>query len=85
MSFEAIFKGNPSLKNRFPFRPGTTSSVIPADLEVKVTFLPDGLLAALVNRPGRRPEKSCVLTAEIFDEEALNQSLHVLRRVWQWK
>lgn len=45
--------------------------------------LPDGLLAALINRLGGRPEKLRVLTLEIFDEEVLNESMDVLRRVWQ--
>jgi sugar phosphate isomerase/epimerase len=35
------FKENPSLKNRFPFRLGTTSYVIPADLRANVAFLAD--------------------------------------------
>jgi len=35
------FKGSPSLKNRFPFRLGTTSYVIPADLKANVAFLAD--------------------------------------------
>jgi sugar phosphate isomerase/epimerase len=48
-----------------------------------LAFLPDGLLTALVNRLGSGPEKPRVLTVEIFDEEALNQSLNVLRRVLQ--
>jgi sugar phosphate isomerase/epimerase len=43
--------------------------------------LPDGLLAVLVNRLGDRPEKTRVLTMEIFDEGALNESMNVLRRV----
>jgi sugar phosphate isomerase/epimerase len=48
-----------------------------------LAFLPDGLLTALVNRLGSEPEKPRVLTLEVFDEEALNQSLNVLRRVLQ--
>jgi sugar phosphate isomerase/epimerase len=48
-----------------------------------LAYLPDGLLTALVNRLGSGPEKPRVLTVEIFDEEALNQSLNVLRRVLQ--
>lgn len=43
--------------------------------------LPDGLLAALVNRLGSGPEKPRVLTMEIFDEAALSESMDVLRRV----
>lgn len=35
------FKGNPSLKNRFPFRLGTTSYILPADLLMNVEFLAD--------------------------------------------
>ena len=35
------FKGNQSLKNRFPFRLGTTSYVIPAGLVQNVIFLAD--------------------------------------------
>ncbi|MCX5856421.1 MAG: cobamide remodeling phosphodiesterase CbiR [Deltaproteobacteria bacterium] len=41
MSFEVTFKGDASLKNRFPFRLGTTSYVIPADLRANVAFLAD--------------------------------------------
>jgi sugar phosphate isomerase/epimerase len=48
-----------------------------------LAFLPDGLLTALVDRLGSGPEMPRVLTVEIFDEEALNQSLNVLRRVLQ--
>jgi len=48
-----------------------------------LAFLPDGLLTALVNRLGSEPEKPRVLTLEVFDEEALNQSLNVMRRVLQ--
>jgi len=48
-----------------------------------LAFLPDGLLTALVNRLGEGPEKTRVLTMEIFDEGALNESLNVLRRVLQ--
>jgi sugar phosphate isomerase/epimerase len=48
-----------------------------------LAFLPDGLLTALVDRLGGGPEKPRVLTVEIFDEEALNQSLNVLRQVLQ--
>jgi sugar phosphate isomerase/epimerase len=35
------FNGSPSLKNRFPFRLGTTSYIIPADLMENVEFLAD--------------------------------------------
>jgi sugar phosphate isomerase/epimerase len=48
-----------------------------------LAYLPDGLLTTLVNRLGTGPEKTRVLTVEIFDEEALNQSLNALRRVLQ--
>lgn len=48
-----------------------------------LAFLPDGLLTALVNRLGSGPEKPRVLTLEIFDEAALNESMNVLRRVLQ--
>lgn len=41
MSFEVTFKGDASLKNRFPFRLGATSYVIPADLKANVAFLAD--------------------------------------------
>ena len=44
-----------------------------------LAFLPDGLLTALVNRLGSGPEKPRVLTMEIFDEEAFNQSMDLLR------
>jgi sugar phosphate isomerase/epimerase len=48
-----------------------------------LAYLPYGLLTALVNRLGNGPVKPRVLTLEIFDEEALNQSLNVLRQVLQ--
>jgi sugar phosphate isomerase/epimerase len=48
-----------------------------------LAYLPDGLLTALVNRLGSGPEKTRVLTLEIFDETALNESMNVLRRVLQ--
>ena len=127
MSFEVTFMGDASLKNRFTFRLGTASCIIPGDLrgnvafladkaddielvlfesheidnlpdaatlrELKNTadrhdhcslaFLPDGLMTALVKRLGRGPEKPLVLTVGICDQEALNQSLNVLRRVLQ--
>ncbi|MBU0575980.1 MAG: sugar phosphate isomerase/epimerase [Proteobacteria bacterium] len=50
-----------------------------------LAVLPDGLLTSLVNRLGSGPEKPRVLTVEIFDEAALNESMNVLRRVLQWK
>jgi hypothetical protein len=97
LSFEVTFKGDASLKNRFPFRLGTTSYVIPADLKTNVAFLADtvedgndhrslaflpaGLLTTLVKRLGGRLGKTRVLTMEIFDEEALSQSLDLLRRL----
>jgi sugar phosphate isomerase/epimerase len=46
-----------------------------------LAFLPDGLLTALVNRLGSGPGKPRVLTLEIFDEKALNESMDVLRRL----
>jgi sugar phosphate isomerase/epimerase len=48
-----------------------------------LAYLPDGLLTALVNRLGSGPEKTRVLTLEIFDETALNESMNVLKRVLQ--
>ncbi len=48
-----------------------------------LAYLPDGLLTALVNRLGEGPEKTRVLTLEIFDEAALNESMNVLRRAMQ--
>jgi sugar phosphate isomerase/epimerase len=48
-----------------------------------LAFLPDGLLTALVNRLGSGPEKPRVLTVEIFDEKALNESMNVLKWVLQ--
>lgn len=45
--------------------------------------LPDGLLTALVNRLGSGPALPRVLTLEIFDEAALNESMDALKRVRQ--
>ena len=45
-----------------------------------LSFLPTGLLTTLMNRLGSGPQKSRVLTMEIFDEGALNKSLDVLSR-----
>lgn len=44
-----------------------------------LAFLPGGLLTALINRLGEGPEMQRVLTMEIFDEGAFNQSLELLR------
>lgn len=43
-----------------------------------VAFVPAGLLTTLVNRLGNGPNKTRVLTMEIFDEGAFNKSLDVL-------
>jgi sugar phosphate isomerase/epimerase len=40
-----------------------------------LSFLPEGLLAAVVERLGNGAQKPRVVTMEIFDEGALNQSL----------
>jgi sugar phosphate isomerase/epimerase len=45
-----------------------------------LSFLPAGLLTTLIDRLGNGSNNSRVLTMEIFDEGALNQSLDVLSR-----
>ncbi len=45
-----------------------------------VAFVPAGLLTTLVNRLGNGPNKTRVLTMEIFDERMLHHSLDVLSR-----
>jgi sugar phosphate isomerase/epimerase len=46
-----------------------------------LSFLPAGLLTNIIDRLGDGSNNSKVLTMEIFDEEALNQSLDVLSRI----
>lgn len=45
-----------------------------------LSFLPTGLLTTLIDRLGNCPDKKRVLTMEIFDEGAFNQSMAVLSR-----
>lgn len=47
-----------------------------------LALLPDGLLTALVSRLVGGPEKPRVLTMEIFNEKALNESLDSMRFFW---
>ncbi|MBA4396573.1 MAG: xylose isomerase [Syntrophus sp. (in: bacteria)] len=44
-----------------------------------LAFLPGGLLTALINRLGKGPDIQRVLTIEIFDEGAFNQSMDLMR------
>jgi len=45
-----------------------------------LSCVPDGLLRTLIDRLGNGSDKARVLTMEIFDEDMLHQSLHVLSR-----
>ena len=82
------FKENPSLKNRFPFRLGTTSYVIPADLRANVAFLADKVddvelvlfeSDEITNLPDAATIKALHETAEMHD---LTYTVHLPLDTW---
>jgi sugar phosphate isomerase/epimerase len=82
------FKGNQSLKNRFPFRLGTTSYVIPADLRTNVAFLADKVddielvlfeSDEITNLPDAATIKALKETAERHD---LTYTVHLPLDTW---
>ncbi|MDD5475264.1 MAG: cobamide remodeling phosphodiesterase CbiR [Syntrophales bacterium] len=48
---------------------------------LSLAFLPDGLLAGITNRLGEGAQTTRVLTIEIFDKGAFNESLILMRRL----
>jgi len=82
------FNGSQSLKNRFPFRLGTTSYVIPADLRTNVAFLADKVddielvlfeSDEITNLPDAATIKALQETAERHD---LTYTVHLPLDAW---
>jgi sugar phosphate isomerase/epimerase len=81
-------KGNASLKNRFPFRLGTTSYIIPAELAANVAFLADKvddieLVLFESHEISNLPDADTVkMLREIADQHDLTYTVHLPLDAW---